>query len=139
MMRFLLDTNVVSELARPVPNQRVRANIDRFAGDLALASVSLHEMLYGALRLPESRKRRAVLAQLDYIRATMQILPYDEGAAIWHARERSRLSKVGLTPAFADAQIAAIAATRGLILVTNNVSDFQYFDGLAIENWFEPS
>ncbi|NER32993.1 MAG: type II toxin-antitoxin system VapC family toxin [Oscillatoria sp. SIO1A7] len=90
MMRFLLDTNVVSELARPVPNPLVRANIDRFAGDLALASVSLHEMLYGALRLPESRKRRAVFAGLDYTRATMQILPYDEGAAIWHARERSQ-------------------------------------------------
>ena len=34
---------------------------------------------------------------------------------------------------------SAIAATRGLILVTNNVSDFQYFDGLAIENWFDIS
>jgi len=42
-------------------------------------------------------------------------------------------------PAFADGQIAAISATRELILVTNNLRDFQYFDGLAIENWFEPS
>ncbi len=72
-MRFLLDTNVLSELTRRVPNPFVRANIDRFADDLVLASVSLHEILYGALRLPESRKRRAVFAQLDYIRATMPI------------------------------------------------------------------
>ncbi|MBC6453553.1 MAG: type II toxin-antitoxin system VapC family toxin [Hormoscilla sp. SP5CHS1] len=131
-MRFLLDTNVLSELTRRVPNPFVRANIDRFADDLALPSVSLHEILYGALRLPEFRKRRAIFAQLDYIRATMPILPYDEPAATWHASERSRLSQIGLMPAFADGQIAAIAATRELILVTNNLRDFQYFDGLAI-------
>jgi tRNA(fMet)-specific endonuclease VapC len=55
----------------------------------------------------------------------------------WHARERARLSKIGKTLAFADGQIASIAAANDLILVTNNVADFQYFDNLKIDNWFD--
>jgi tRNA(fMet)-specific endonuclease VapC len=47
------------------------------------------------------------------------------------------LSNIGKTLAFADGQIASIAASNGLILVTNNVADFQYFENLKIENWFE--
>ncbi|MDJ0634050.1 MAG: hypothetical protein QNJ34_12745 [Xenococcaceae cyanobacterium MO_188.B29] len=44
---------------------------------------------------------------------------------------------MGKTPAFVDGQIAAIAYTNQLILVANNVSDFQDFQGLQIENWFQ--
>jgi tRNA(fMet)-specific endonuclease VapC len=51
-------------------------------------------------------------------------------------KNRARLAKIGKTLAFADGQIASIAASNGLILVTNNVADFQYFENLKIENWF---
>jgi tRNA(fMet)-specific endonuclease VapC len=64
-------------------------------------------------------------------------LAYDEAAAQWHAAERARLSGLGRTPAFADGQIAAIAATQQLTLVTHNSPDFQVFDGLALVDWFE--
>ena len=47
------------------------------------------------------------------------------------------LVKKGLTPAFADGQIAAIASTNNLILVTRNTSDFINFSDLLMENWFE--
>ncbi len=47
------------------------------------------------------------------------------------------LLDIGKTLAFADGQIASIAVSNDLILVTNNVADFQYFDNLKIENWFE--
>ncbi len=63
----------------------------------------------------------------------MLVFNYDLAAARWHAEERARLTKIGKTPAFADGQIASIAHRNGLILVTNNVSDFE---GLMIENWF---
>lgn len=138
-MRFLLDTNVVSEPRRQFPNAKVLAKLQAHRDESAIAAPTWHEMKYGCDRLPPSKRKRQLASYIESLGATMQILPYDERAATWHARERSRLSKIGLMPAFADAQIAAIAATRGLILVTNNVSDFQYFDGLAIENWFEPS
>lgn len=86
--------------------------------------------------LPESKRK----AQLwDYIQDSILILPvlaYDLKAAEYHAQERARLVKIGLTPAFIDGQIASIAVRNNLILVTNNVADFNYFDGLVIENWF---
>ncbi len=51
------------------------------------------------------------------------------------AKERARLSNLGLTPSFVDGQIAAVAATNELILVTANTIDFADFQDLQIENW----
>ena len=48
----------------------------------------------------------------------------------------SRLQKLGLTPAFLDSQIASIAKTNDLILVTRNITDFENLLGLSLENWF---
>ena len=66
----------------------------------------------------------------------LPVFDYDLKAAKWHAQERSRLSKIGKTPAFIDGQIASIAFCNDLILVTNNMADFQDFEDLIIENWF---
>jgi tRNA(fMet)-specific endonuclease VapC len=63
------------------------------------------------------------------------LLPYDSRAARWHAEERARLQAKGLTPAFVDGQIAAVAATNNLTLVTRNVSDYKRFRGLKIVSW----
>ena len=65
----------------------------------------------------------------------MIILPCDERAAEWHAKERARLSLTGCTPAFVDGQIASIAKVNGLILVTRNAADFKKFSKLELENW----
>ncbi len=66
----------------------------------------------------------------------LTVLPYDTTAALWHGEQRARLEARGLKPPFADGQIAAIAATQGLVLVTRNTSDFELFDGLQLLNWF---
>jgi tRNA(fMet)-specific endonuclease VapC len=65
----------------------------------------------------------------------MTILPYDERAAEWHAKERARLTVLGQIPSFVDGQIAAVAKVNGLILVTRNTPDFEKFSGLKLENW----
>lgn len=70
------------------------------------------------------------------VRATMPILPYDEAAADWHAQQIVRLQPKGITPPFVDTQIAAIAYTHQLILVTRNVDDFRYLEDITVENWF---
>jgi tRNA(fMet)-specific endonuclease VapC len=137
-IRFLLDTNVISEINKPVPNPLVVEQMNRYQGEMATASTVVHELLYGGLRLPVESLRRSYLE--DYVRqlpTRMPVLSYDLAAARWHASERARLTRIGRTPAFADGQIASTAACHGLILVTNNVADFQDFEGLAIENWFE--
>ena len=64
------------------------------------------------------------------------VLPDDRQAALWHGEQRARLESKGVRPAFADGQIAAIAATQELVLVTRNPRDFAAFEGLQVVNWF---
>lgn len=137
-LQFLLDTNVISEINKKIPNESVVEKMNVYEGKVATASVVVHELLYGSLRMPPESARRKFL--LDYIAEMpfkIAILDYDLNAARWHAEERARLSKIGKMPAFIDGQIASIAVVNHLKLVTRNVSDFQDFEGLKIANWFE--
>ncbi|MGD2115959.1 MAG: type II toxin-antitoxin system VapC family toxin [Acidobacteriota bacterium] len=135
-LRFLLDTNVVSEPIRPAPDPGVVDKIRRHQGSLALASVVWHELVFGVSRLTPSRRRDAIEDYLETVVAPgFPILSYDEGAADWHGRERARLASAGRPPSFSDGQIAAIAQAHGLILVTANRQHFEPFDGLRIEDW----
>jgi tRNA(fMet)-specific endonuclease VapC len=90
--------------------------------------------------MPVSKRREQIEEYLNTaILAVLPILPYDERAAAWHGKERARLEALGRSPAFADGQIAAVAAVNNLILVTRNADDFRNFEGLRVENWFEES
>ncbi len=134
--RYLLDTNVISEVARENPNPNVMRKIERHKDVLGIASIVWHELIFGCHRLPSSEKRTFLEGFLsDLENSSMPILPYDEKAAAWHGQERARLSRLGLTPAFADGQIASIAKVHDLVLVTNNIRNYHHFDKLKIENW----
>jgi tRNA(fMet)-specific endonuclease VapC len=135
-LRYLLDTNALSEPLRPQPNASVLAQLGANQGAIATASTVWHELLYGAARLPES-KRRSVIEQYlyDVVLVTIPILPYDARAARWHAQERARLERLGRKPPFADGQIAAVAVAHQLALVTANVSDFAHFQDVEVVDW----
>jgi tRNA(fMet)-specific endonuclease VapC len=133
---YLLDTNVVSELARPVPNAGVLGRLAAAEGRSAIAATVWHELVFGVERLPPGARRDGLRAFVDEIALRVAVLPYDRPAAGWHARERARLYVAGHGPAFADGQIAAVAVTNDLRLVTRNVADFGHFADLTVENWF---
>lgn len=138
--QFLLDTNILSEPLRPVPNPHVMELLVRYSGFTATATVVFHEMLYGCYRLPNSRKRRVIEAYLrEEVEAKLRLLPYTTEAAKWHASERARLVRLGKTPSNVDAQIAAIAVVNSLVLVTNNETDYADFQEIQMENWFAKS
>lgn len=135
-LKYLLDTNVVSEPLRPRPLRGIVRKLRRHEDEIAIPSVVWHELRFGAERLPESRRRDAIESYLErVVRASMPILDYDAGAAEWHARERARLAAAGVTPPFADGQIAAIARVHGLTLVTFNGEDFRGFQELRVVSW----
>lgn len=135
-LRFLLDTNIISEPLRPEPNKRVLENLQAHQEGLTIASVVWHELLFGYNRLPDSKRKQAIESYLfEVVSPSIAILPYDENAAQWHAKERARLASVGRTPSFADGQIAAIAAINDLALVTINEADYADFEDLAIVSW----
>lgn len=71
----------------------------------------------------------------EVVRATLPIFPYDQRAAEWHGEERARLERSGRNPPFVDGQIAAIAVTCGIPLITANPADFKSFKGLVVDNW----
>lgn len=135
-LRFLLDTNVLSEPLRSAPDPRVMERLKHHERELCTASLVWHELSYGAARLPDgARKQRIERYLLDVVAGTLPLLPYDTNAASWHARERVRLEKRGRTPPFVDGMIAGIAAANGLVLVTHNLADFRGYDGLEVVSW----
>jgi tRNA(fMet)-specific endonuclease VapC len=126
----------LSEPIKSQPNERVLNALSKHDGELATCSIVWHELCHGAVRLSASKKRRAIEAYLEEaVRSSLPILPYDEEAAGWHARERARLAKRGRPPSAPDGQIAAIARVNDLVLVTANLKDFRRFQGLKVENW----
>ena len=138
-LTYLLDTNIVSEPLRPVPNQQVLERLKRHEDEIALAAIVWHELLFGAYRLPPSARRSAIKQYLSQVIApTIPVLPYDNRAAQWHAAERVRLVSLGKTPPFADGQIAAIAKVNNLVLVTVNTADFALFQDIQVEDWSSP-
>ena len=135
-MKYLLDTNVLSEAVKTAPNGHVMAMFEKHHEEIVTASPVWHELQYGCQRLPVSRKREIIESYIEgVIRQNMVILPYDERAARWHAEERARLAAQGQVPPYVDSQIAAIAKVNGLVLVTRNTSDFEMFSDLKVQNW----
>jgi tRNA(fMet)-specific endonuclease VapC len=95
----------------------------------------------------EGRRRDYLLEYLrEVVRPSMPILPYGAAAARWHGRVRAQLEAKGRPTSFADGQIAGIAATEGLTVVTRNTADFEPVANLSemggpgaeirLENWF---
>jgi tRNA(fMet)-specific endonuclease VapC len=136
MLRYLLDTNIVSEPLRLHPNEEILRRLQIHREECAIASIVWHELWYGCMQLPQSARRSKIehyLAQV--VQPSLVVLPYDAQAAVWHARERARLKTMGRIPPFVDGQIAAVAAAQTLTLVTLNEADYIHFSGLALENW----
>jgi tRNA(fMet)-specific endonuclease VapC len=148
MIRHLLRTNVVSEPVKPEPSEAVLSRLRERSGEVALPPIAWHELIYGARRMDEGRRRDYLLEYLrEVVRPSMPILPYGAAAARWHSRARVALERGGRPTSFADGQIAGIGATEDLTVVTENTSDFEPFaelsemgvfeGGIRLENWFE--
>lgn len=135
---YLLDSNILSEPAHLKPNDRVLQRFGIHDGDYATAAIIWHELVYGCGLLSTSKRKKQLQSYLAMLLANgLIILPFDQAAADWYAKERARLQREGKTCAYADGEIAAIAVTQQLILVTRNIHGFEDFQGLMLQNWFE--
>ncbi|HVH42750.1 MAG TPA: PIN domain-containing protein [Labilithrix sp.] len=126
-MKFLLDTSIVSLVARK--SKAATKRYERHLDDCALPSIVWHELHCGIQRMKAGAIKSQFLAFYETL--LQPVLPYDKAAAAYHAEERARLKSC---PS-ADARIAAIAVTQELILVTANVRDFKSFRGIRLEDW----
>ncbi|MDP9454782.1 MAG: type II toxin-antitoxin system VapC family toxin [Actinomycetota bacterium] len=135
-LKYLLDTNVLSEPLLPVPNSLILERLRDHQHEVATASVVWHELRFGLHRLPLSARRSTIQEYLnEVVKPSVRILPYETRAAEWHASERARLVGAGRTQPFVDGQIAAVAWAYDLTLVTANLTDYVGFRGVQVVDW----
>lgn len=133
---LLLDTNIISELVKAEPKSNVLKQFQIYKNEIAIPSLVWHELRFGWLRMPDSKRKQSIGLFLHDVVSLLPILPYDTTAAKIHAEIRIEAQKSGQTLPFADGQIAAIAMSQGLSLITRNTKDFEAITGLRLINWF---
>ncbi len=136
---ILLDTNVVSEPLRPQPDAKVLLWLDAQAAEsLYLSTVSLAELLLGIESLPAGKRRRSRAANLrNQIIGLFEerIVGFDLRAAEVYARIVAQARRRGHPIAMADAQIAAIAASRQFVVATRDDAPFKAAGVPVINPW----
>ncbi len=137
MVRYLLDTNTLSEVLKPQANSNVIEKWLKYDYEISTASIVVFEILNWAYGNKSVAKQTQIMDFIENTILKLKIYDYDTNAAYWHSTEYFRLVSQGKTPTKLDGQIAAIAKVNGLILVTRNVKDFINYQDLKIENWFE--
>jgi len=125
---IILDTNVLSEFMRPAPSAKVERWMSALpATSIFVSAITEAELRYGLMLLPKGRRQRQLFAQVEEMLAedfADRILPFDSSAASAYAHIAAGRRLSGRPISQADAQIAAIAVSRGASLATRNVADF---------------
>jgi len=141
-MVFLLDTNVISETVRPKPEPRMLDWLEsQSPEELFLSAMTIGELMRGAHKVIGKARRDKFTKWIEEDLGRQfegRILPFGESAARIWGESMGTGDRTGKTPSAFDAQIAAIAIDRGLLLVTRNVSDFERFDLEIFDPWNEP-
>ena len=125
-MKWLLDTNALSELTKPVPFAGLLDWLEANESDSAISAISIGEMTLGVERLPEGKRRRALERALKFLREDYggRILDFTEGVAVEWGRLVADAQKRGRKLSVLDSQIEATAIHFGLTVVTRNQTDF---------------
>src|ERR1700733_6925860 len=131
MLRYLLDTNLCIRVLRDRP-QGLRARFNANAEALCLSDVVLYELLYGAERSNDPPRIRR---EVEHFAGRLTVLPFDSEAAAHTAEIRGDLERRGCVIGPYDLMIAGHARSRGLVVVTGNLEEFQRVHGLRCEDW----
>ena len=138
-MTVLLDTNVVSELMRKVPDPVVAVwAAGHRLEDLFFSAVGEAELRYGVAILPAGQRRETLLSDIERMMDEAfgsRVLPFDSGAARAYADIAAMRRSAGRPVGPADCQIAAIARSRHMALATRNVRDFEDVDIEVVDPW----
>ena len=135
MLRFLLDTNIVIYVLKRRPVE-VLSTFNDNASRMAISSITLAELLHGA---EKSTRVSENLSTIEDFCSRLEVLPYGAKAAQHYGAIRASLEKMGEPIGVNDLHIAGHARSEGLVLVTNNMSEFMRVPGLQVENWVHPS
>ena len=132
---YLLDTNILSELVRRLPDPRVESRFESEPERLFTSVICLEEIRFGTRIGPPGNKlwERMEADVLPHL----SVLALDAAAAILAGDLRAEWKTLGTPAGYRDGLIAATAKAHRLVLVTRNVRHFDHVSGLTVENWFE--
>ena len=132
---YLLDTNILSELVRRLPDPRVESRFESEPERLFTSVICLEEIRFGTRIGPPGNKlwERMEADVLPHL----SVLALDAAAAILAGDLRAEWKTLGTPAGYRDGLIAATAKAHRLVLVTRNVRHFDHVTGLTVENWFE--
>jgi tRNA(fMet)-specific endonuclease VapC len=130
-MRYLLDTNIVSDMVRDPFGARARQFARIGQSNIGVSIIVASELLYGIARRGQTdgtRKTRELLNRLF-------VAPFEHPAELHYAEIRAHLERVGTPIGANDTLIAAHALALGCTLVTDNEREFGRVPALHVENW----
>ena len=132
-MRYLLDTNILSELIRH-PRGPVARRISEVGEQEVLTSIIVAaELRFGAAK----KKAPHLTAKVETLLQALDVAPFDTPAYVIYGALRARLQSAGTPIGANDTLIAAQAIALDCTVVTNNMREFGRVDGLRLENWLD--
>lgn len=133
-MHYLLDTDICIYLIKRRPPNVIGQFRQHSPKDVAISTITLFELEYGVDKSQQQQRSKDALAKFLL---PLNILDFDNSAAIEAAAIRADLERKGTPIGPYDLMIAGLARSRSLTLVTNNTNEFKRVDGLEVENWVE--
>jgi len=131
MLKYMLDTNIALYVIKRRPPEAL-ATFNQHARQLCISSITLAELLHG---VEKSDKPDHNLRQVEDFTSRLTALVYGNKAAAHYGDIRAGLERKGTPIGVNDLHIAGHARSEGLILVTNNLKEFDRVEGLRLENW----
>ncbi|EAA0892676.1 tRNA(fMet)-specific endonuclease VapC [Salmonella enterica] len=131
MLKFMLDTNICIFTIKNKP-EHVRERFNLNASRMCISSITLMELIYGA---EKSQAPERNLAVVEGFVSRLEVLDYDAQAAIHSGQIRAELARNGTPVGPYDQMIAGHARSRGLVVVTNNIREFERIPGIRTEDW----
>lgn len=131
-MTYMLDTNICIYAIKNKPPQVLRRLRENMGKGLCISTITLAELEHGVEKSADPERNAAALMQFL---AILNVLPFDGLAAVEYGKICAFLQRKGTPIGTMDMLIAGHARAEGLILVTNNVREFERVPELVIENW----
>ncbi len=130
----ILDTDMCVFIIKRAPETVLLKLRDEIDNGLCISVMTLAELMGAARKSEHPQQNEAALAQFITI---MEVLPFDEFAAVEYGKICAALQKEGVSLSTMDMLTAALAGAGGLTLITNRPGKYERIPDLDIENWLE--
>ena len=131
MIKYLLDTNICIFTIKRKPPE-IQEQFHQHQGQMAISTVTLMALIYGA---EKSQSPEHNLSEIEGFAARLEVLEYGIEAARHTGQLRAELARIGQPIGPYDQMIAGHARSTGLIVVTNNLREFERVPGLLVVDW----